>query len=305
MELRGTPANPALTMRLRLQVLHKTSALTAIAAMACVVLLSACHSGQARSARSRLDIKPFGCQIEVEKNQYQIEGYLALANASGRLPALLILNGDRGNAHQCIERSGIFTTMEMQVACISLPGYGHSSGPSRFVGPPSVAAARHALDLLAARPDVDPNRLALWGLGNGAVAAGLVMDSDARPRAVILQSGAYDMLKLWPEASLGTKLSILRQVWPSKRVLKERSVIANMPRKLDVAVLILHGERDRKMPVDQAERLAQVLRQRGAHVETCYFPRGHELGPRVDGPLRDFLRDNLVASAPLKAGAPG
>ncbi|MGH7918104.1 MAG: alpha/beta hydrolase family protein, partial [Candidatus Binataceae bacterium] len=139
------------------------------------VALTACKPG---ATPRKLDLKPFSFQIKVEQSQYQIEGYLALALAPGELPALLILNGDKGDARACIERDGQFTTMAIQVACISLPGYGHSSGPSRFVGPPSVAAARYALDRLAARPDVDANRLALWGLGNGAVAAGLVMDSD-------------------------------------------------------------------------------------------------------------------------------
>jgi len=247
-------------------------------------------------------VQPFAFQITSGSDQYQIEGFVARPAKPGRLPALLVLNGDQGNARQCIENTRRFTALGVQVACISIPGYGQSSGPSRFVGPQSVEAARHALDLLAARPDVDPKRLAVWGMADGAVAAGLLMDSDARPRAVILQSGAYDMLKLWPEAPLGTKLRILRQVWPSKRLLKERSVVANLPRKLDCSVLILHGERDRKMPVKQAERLAQALEERGAHVETHYFPEGsHDLGATVDEPLRTFLRDNLLADNPRAA----
>jgi dipeptidyl aminopeptidase/acylaminoacyl peptidase len=61
-------------------------------------------------------------------------------------------------------------------------------------------------------------------------------------------------------------------------------------------VLILHGRRDRKVPVKQAEQLAAALTQRGAHVQTYYFPQApHELGARVDVPLRKFLRDNLLA----------
>src|ERR1700730_1982349 len=136
----------------------------------------------------------------------------------------------------------------------------------------------------------------------GAAAAGRLMDCNPRLRAVIRESGAYDMLKLWPEAPLGTKLRILRQVWPSKRLLNERRVVANLPRKLDCSVLILHGERDRKMPVKQAERLAQALEQRGAHVETHYFPEGsHELGATVDEPLTAFLRDHLVGTTPRAA----
>jgi predicted esterase len=268
----------------------------AAATLALIACAAACRRPVPKQPSPNVSAHQFNFQIASGEDRYQIEGFIALARVPGRLPALLVLNGDKGDARRCIRNTSIFTSMNIQVACISIPGYGKSSGPSRFVGPPSVQAARHALDLLAARTDVDPARLAVWGLGDGAVAAGLLMDSDSRPRAVILQSGAYDMLKLWPEATLGTKLGILRQVWPSKRVLKERSVVEHLPRKLDCSVLILHGDRDHKIPIKQAEQLAQALTARGARVQTYYFQKGsHELGASVDVPLRDFLRDNLLA----------
>lgn len=272
-------------------------ALRLVAALVLIWITSGCHRQRKASPAPKLNVQPFNFQITSGSDKYQIEGAIAQAPGTGRRPALLVLNGDKGNARDCIARIGTLVTMGLDVACISLPGYGKSSGPSRFVGPPSVDAARRGLDLLTARSDVSPNRMAVWGLGDGAVAAGLLMDSDTRPRAVILQSGAYDMLKLWPEAGLPTKLSILRQVWPSKRVLKERSVVEHLPGKLDCSVLILHGERDRKVPVKQAQQLAAALTHRGAHVQTYYFPEGsHELGASVDAPLRKFLRDNLLPS---------
>ena len=245
------------------------------------------------------NIEPFNFQVTVGKNNYQIEGYLALdQSAPGQqLPALLVLDGPDGNAKRCIAANNHLTSLGMQIACISIPGYGKSSGPSRFIGKQAVAAARRALDLLAARTDVDSNRLAIWGLANGAVAAGLVMDSDPRLRAVVLESGAYDMARFWPEATWMTKLAILREVWPSPRILRERSVLANMPAKLDCRVLILHGDNDKKMPVDQAKLLEQALRERGAKVEARYFAQGpHLLGSRVDLPVLDFLKENLIAS---------
>jgi predicted esterase len=260
-----------------------------------IVVAGACHHPVPKQPQPQVTIEPLNFQISSGEDHYQIEGYFAHTPVPGRMPALLVLNGDGGDAHQCIVHILQFASLRIRLACISLPGYGKSSGPSRFVGAQSVAAARRGLDLVAARPDVDPAHLAVWGIADGAVAAGLLMDSDRRAHAVILQSGAYDLLKLWPGAPIGTKLSILRQVWPSKRVLQERSVIENMPSKLDCNVLILHGEQDRKNPVKQAEQLAQALRQHGAHVETRFFADGaHRLGKVVDQPLRDFLRANLA-----------
>jgi len=269
---------------------------TLLLTIALSLTFAACRMSPARFVEEHPNVEPFNFQIALGPNQYQIAGYLAHTADPGRLPALLVLNGDEDTAEKCIEANAGVTGMGINVACVSIPGYGRSSGPGRFVGPQAVAAARRALDLLASRTDIDPNRVAVWGLGDGALAAGLLMDYDSRPRALILQSGAYDLLKQWPQTPLRTKLAIIHQVWPSKRVLAERSVIQHLPRKLDCSVLILHGERDRATPVSQAVLLAIALRERGVRVETRYYPKAsHRLGNRVIEPeLRAFLRENLL-----------
>src|SRR5271154_203810 len=132
-----------------------------------VILLAGCHSS-AREIRKNPRVQPFDFQIEVDQNHYHIEGFLARSPVAGRQPALLVINPS-GDAVNCIKSSLALTQLNMQVACISLPGSGKSSGPGRFVGPQAVAAARHALDLLAQRADVDPARIGGWGVTNGAV----------------------------------------------------------------------------------------------------------------------------------------
>jgi dipeptidyl aminopeptidase/acylaminoacyl peptidase len=270
--------------------------IAALALIAIAVIVPACRVVPSSFLKKHPATAPFNFAIALGPNQYQIAGYLTRSPEPGRRPAMLVLNGEE-TAERCVDSNAYIVAMGIQVACVSIPGYGHSSGPSRYVGPQAVAAARRALDLLAARPDVDPARIAVWGTGNGAVAAGLLMDYDPRPRALILQSGAYDMLSLWPETTLRTKLAILHEVWPSKRVLAERSVIRHLPNRLGCSVLILHGQGDKATPVSQAEDLASALRERGAHVETHYFPQGHRLGSRVSPDLRAFLQKNLLADA--------
>jgi predicted esterase len=273
------------------------------AAIVIASTLSACHFAH-DSVLTRKNVLPFNYDIALGPHRFHIEGYLTRSSEHGRLATLLVLNGSGERMDQCVGMSERVSTMGIHVACVSIPGFGGSSGPGRFAGPQSVEAARRALDLLAQRGDVDPNRIGVWGLGNGAVAAGLLMDSDSRPRAMILQSGAYDMVHFWPEAPLRTKLSILREVWPSKRVLLRRSVIENMPNKLDVSVLIMHGQSDRRVPVKQAVGLADALRARGAKVWTYYYPTAsHDLGKRVEPELRSFLRENLLEPTGTEAAS--
>jgi dipeptidyl aminopeptidase/acylaminoacyl peptidase len=273
-----------------------------IAAIALATSLAACHIPGKSIASNYNNVDQFNFDVAQGPKNYHIEGYLTRSAELGKRPGLLVLNGGEGNEDQCVKMSQGIAAMGIQVACVSIPGYGNSSGPSRFVGQPSVLASRKALDILAGRTDVDSSRLAVWGLGHGAVAAGLLMDYDSRPRALILESGCYDPQSLFWEAPLRTRLSILREVWPSKRILKERSVIAHLPAKLDVSVLIMHGQQDNRMPVGQAVKLADELRERGAKVSTYYFPQAsHDLGKRVEPELRAFLRDNLLGTTSAAA----
>ena len=266
-----------------------------IVAIALATSMLACRIPGKSIESKYKNVHQFNFDVAMGPENYHIEGYLTRSAENGRRPGLLVLNGGEGNVDRCVQMSQGIAAMGIQVACVNIPGYGGSSGPSRFVGQPSVLASRRALDMLAARTDVDSTRLAVWGLGHGAVAAGLLMDYDSRPRALILESGCYDPITLWPQAPLRTKLSILREVWPSKRILQERSVIANLPPKLECSVLIMHGERDNRVPVGQAVKLADALRVRGAKVSTRYFPQAsHDLGKRVEPELRAFLRDNLL-----------
>jgi dipeptidyl aminopeptidase/acylaminoacyl peptidase len=294
------PSSTHLSAPPRLSSLSGWLCLVTIVFAMCV---SACRIPGKSIASNYKNVDQFNFDVAAGPKNYHIEGYLTHTAEQGKRPGLLVLNGGEGSVDRCVQMSQDIARMGIQVACVSIPGYGNSSGPSRFVGQPSVIASQRALDLLAGRTDVDSSRLAVWGLGHGAVAAGLLMDYDARPRALILESGCYDPLSLWPKAPLRTKLSILREVWPSRRILKERSVMAHLPARLDVSVLIMHGQQDNRMPVGQAVDLANALRARGAKVET-YFPRAsHDLGKRVEPELRAFLRDNLLGATSAAAAS--
>jgi dienelactone hydrolase len=267
-----------------------------IALFACAIASAGCEVASAVRAPRPTGADPFNYHVAVGPSRFNIEGYLVRTSFPGARPALLVLLGRGLDAARCVGYGRAIAAEGIHVACVSIPGYGRSSGPSRFVGRQALAAARAALDQLERRPDVDPNRLAVWGVSEGAVAAGLLMDFDPRPRTVVLQSGAYDTLNLWSEAPLTTKLAILREVWPSRRLMRQRSVIDHLPPRLDATVLILHGMRDARIPVVQARRLEHALRARGARVFSRYFPDGrHDLGPDAAASAARFVRSQFMA----------
>jgi hypothetical protein len=78
---------------LRIALLH-------LIVVALISPLAACHhSAPAPTPTANgPHIKPFNFQITEGSNDYQIEGYLAEDKQRGRLPAMLVLNGEKGNA---------------------------------------------------------------------------------------------------------------------------------------------------------------------------------------------------------------
>ena len=93
------------------------------------------------------------------------------------------------------------------VAVVSLPGSGRSSGRADRAGPASVAAVEAAIARVAKDPSVDPKRLGLWGVDEGATTALLAAAKHGELQAVIAQDAAYDAWAAYralPPAERGT-----------------------------------------------------------------------------------------------------
>ncbi len=137
---------------------------------------------------------------------------------------------------------------------------------------------------LQSRPDVDPNRIGIWGLSYGGVltSQALARDSDMFKAGVDL-AGVH----LW-----GSSLD------PDAVTFKSSTVGAIDGWKSPV--LLVHGDDDRNVAFQQTTGLVQLLRQRDVYYELIVFPDDtHEsllhsrwmyTLERMDGFLRKFLR---------------
>ncbi len=85
----------------------------------------------------------------------------------------------------------------------------------------SVSDARRALGVLAARPEVDPKRVGLFGISLGAIVGAVTWSVDARPAAAVFVMGGADFPGIALNGSLsgpfvrkmGLKEVDLRRAW--------------------------------------------------------------------------------------------
>lgn len=215
---------------------------------------------------------------------FEVEMYLAKPDRGGSGPAILFIHG-----HQIGERSGGRAFVDANAlwrmakrgftaAAVSMPGYGNTTGPPDYCGPRTQAAVREALTYLLHLPFVDHERIVLYGVSRGAIAAAMVATRDTRIKALILVAGMYDFGEAYPTGDEGLDRNILHETGATLEAFAARSALHHAER-ITAATLILHGGKDvRGKSDDQARRLAAMLRAKNRLVvERIYSEIGHHI----------------------------
>jgi dipeptidyl aminopeptidase/acylaminoacyl peptidase/sugar lactone lactonase YvrE len=190
-------------------------------------------------------------------------------------------------------RSGIGYGLEFREA----PGYG-AGGASEFND--LLGAGRY----LKNRPDVDPNRVGLWGgsYGGYLTALGLSRASDLFAAGVDIH-GVYD----WNV--------VIRNFEPRydpladrdrARLAFESSPVSSI-KSWRSPVLVIHGDHDPEVPFGESVRLVEDLRKQKVDVEQLVFPDEahgfllHETWLRCLQATADYLEQRLQEIIPKGA----
>ncbi|MES2523063.1 MAG: alpha/beta fold hydrolase [Gemmatimonadota bacterium] len=220
----------------------------------------------------------------------------ALPARAGRTPVVLLIGGsgpqDRDGAR--VELAGYFPFRDLAgalaaagIATLRLDDRGTGASSGRFAGATTRDFARDAgaaLRWLRGRSDLDGTHAAVLGHSEGALVALLAAESDSLIAALVLlgaPSRPGRELARWQRDAF---VSADPATYPPERraaVLSEAETVADRaaegdpwlrewfaldPRTIARATrapaLLLHGENDRQVPVQQAEELARVLERR-------------------------------------------
>lgn len=151
----------------------------------------------------------------------------------------------------------------------------------------------HGIDYLIAQGLVDASRLGIIGWSYGGFMTAWAVTQTNRFKAAIMGAGICDYHSFHAQTNI--------QAWDSRFIgadmlehperYRERSAITYAAR-VSTPTLIVHGEKDECVPVNQAYAFHQALRERGIPTSLVIYPReGH--GPKEKNHLRD-LEERLV-----------
>lgn len=244
----------------------------------------------------------------------RIKGYLYQPLGPKGAPAIVFSHGSRRREE--LPRPVRFEWLGYRLARLGYVvlaaerrGYGGSEGQG-VVGGEGLASLRAglpgeikdvatAVGYLAARPEVDPGRIALVGKSLGGMVSLLTAAEVPRVRAVASLAGGYG----FGDRTTGTAVFYVEQS------------LRDAARRLTAPTLLLHAENDRVVPVALSRTLHRDLAVRSVPVTLKEYPPFRIGGKEVDGhrlfdgvtglgvfwrDLTDFLGDALGMNARLQ-----
>jgi uncharacterized protein len=195
-------------------------------------------------------------------------------------PAVLVCNGNAGHRAMRAELAAALARMGLAVLLFDYRGYGGNPGGPTEEG--LAADARAALDHLAGRPEVDPERVVYLGESLGASVA-LRLATERPPAALVLRS---------PFPSLAEVGRRHYPMLPVSLLLWDRYDSWALIGRVRAPLLVVAGGRDRIVPPGHSRRLfAAAPEPKRLVVLDGVDHNDPELhaGPRLLAELRAFL----------------
>jgi dienelactone hydrolase len=251
--------------------------------------------------------KGAGETVEIPWADDFLRGYfLPAASHSGAAPVVICIGGPDHFKEEYLHSLPRYAhRRDMSLLLVDLPEQGYHSSREHILGRYDLETSISAwLDYLSTRPDVDPDRIAIFGKGLGAPFATRAASMDDRFAAAVCDAGIWDL----HERAFGlNRLS-------GSGGCDAPGGIANffnssIARTVRCPMLVPAGEHDWLDP-EYVTECCRVLRRSGVNIEAKIFSEAETAGAQayIDNPticnefIFDWLSDNLGINDKRKSG---
>ena len=231
-----------------------------------------------------------------------VEAYVARPRGKGPFPLVILLHGHslRGRgAEQLLSTAEAFASeICFASVAISLPGYGATEVAE---GPIEEITRRVVKDGVAFAKQlhwVDQRRVFFYGVSRGAIVAAAMLNDVEGISGAILYSGAYDLKRLYRETP---SFWVRQMLNPNHDANPKLFSLIGDGSRWRVPTLILHGQQDKLIPVNQAVLLRDWLKAGGTDSHLVVYPdHGHFL-PRasVREQTFSFVKEIAAPACPV------
>jgi dipeptidyl aminopeptidase/acylaminoacyl peptidase len=240
-------------------------------------------------------LDPPGRRIEVPLEGASMVGILRLPPGRGPHPAILLIPGLDSAKEEFRSTEKTFLDRGLATFSVDGPGQGEAEYDLAIRGDWSAPGLAF-LDALAAQPEVDGDRLAIWGVSLGGYYAPRVAAAAGdRIRACAALAGPYNFGDCWEQLPQLTRdtFKVRSQVQTDGQARTNASTLdlAGYAGQISAPLLVVTGKLDRLIPWQQAERLAQEAKDS----ELLLLPEGNHGCMNVWPKHRPYTADWLAA----------
>jgi dipeptidyl aminopeptidase/acylaminoacyl peptidase len=225
------------------------------------------------------------------------EAYLPRPTGPVPFPLMILLHGHTfgsiGGGERVVPEAEAFARHLCYAGlAVSLPGYGATevqpgADPKNILNV-TLNVVLDGVSLVKKLPWIDAKRLYLFGYSRGAFFAALLVNRIEEIKGVVLQSGAYDLNRFyWDEVWFRPMLNPSGEEDP-----KLPSILSDVP-TWQAPTLVLHGELDLLVFVQQAYLLRDALKATNIPYELVIYPYHGHVIPRenVEKEATAFLKE--------------
>ncbi|HXE56809.1 MAG TPA: alpha/beta fold hydrolase [Gemmatimonadales bacterium] len=229
-------------------------------------------------------------------------GVMLVPQRPGPHAGIIFQHGMPGSARGTVPHIRRLAALGAVVVAIDAPFARRGGSPVTFTEADSsmqvqlIVDLQRAVDLLLARRDVDPGRLAYIGRSYGGAMGALVAGVERRLKGVALQVGDGGLVSHFtgpddnpgpldelPEAQRRRWLAAMTPIEPIRYV-----------HRANAALFLQSGRTDRLVPAADAGKLHQAA---GPRATVRWYDAGHGLEPRAERDLAEWLH-RTVGTAP-------
>jgi dipeptidyl aminopeptidase/acylaminoacyl peptidase len=271
----------------------------------CILHLGACNAAKTTSIKAIGDTRAsVTTRFVFPTSGSKAEAYLTRPAGPGPFPLMILLHGHTfgsiGGAETVVPEAEAFAKDLCYAGlAVSLPGYGVTEVPLGLDPKITLDVILDGISLVKNLPWIDPKRFYLYGFSRGAFFAALLANRLEGLEGIVLHSGAYDLNRFYQETPwFRSMLNPSGQQNP-----KLINILPEVP-TWHAPTLILHGEKDLLVSVQQANLLRDSLEAARKRYDFVLYPNnGHRLPPEdVRKKATAFLEDTSKSACRTGAG---